>query len=165
MWLSGRACEKEKKMLKKLCRGFTLIELMIVVAIIGILAAIAIPQYSDYVSRTRASAAISELSSIRGAVGVCAHEIQTRIGCNAGTWGIPSIASFTPTRNVTVLTGVSDGVISATTGATATSGGAPLLIINSPTFAQGSANMVWINTGSVCANTQRGLRSGQGDCP
>ena len=46
-------------------KGFTLIELMIVVAIIGILASIAIPQYSDYIKRGKAAEATSNLATLR----------------------------------------------------------------------------------------------------
>lgn len=48
-------------------KGFTLIELMIVVAIIGVLAAVAIPAYSDYVKKSRESEAINALGDIRTA--------------------------------------------------------------------------------------------------
>ena len=49
-------------------KGFTLIELMIVVAIIGILAAIAIPQYQDYVARSQMSTGYSEFNQYRTAI-------------------------------------------------------------------------------------------------
>lgn len=51
--------------------GFTLIELMIVVAIIGILAAIAIPQYQNYVARSQVSRVMSEVGQLRTAVETC----------------------------------------------------------------------------------------------
>jgi len=71
----------QKIQMKKGQQGFTLIELMIVVAIIGILAAIAIPQYQDYTARTQVNRAYSELSSLRTAV----EERLTR-GVTSGTF-------------------------------------------------------------------------------
>ena len=60
--------------------GFTLIELMIVVAIIGILAAIAIPQYQIYMGKTQAARVINELGQLRLTVEECLQTGRTVIG-------------------------------------------------------------------------------------
>lgn len=54
--------------MKKVQQGFTLIELMIVVAIIGILAAVAIPQYQDYTARSQVNRVFGEVSSLKSAI-------------------------------------------------------------------------------------------------
>lgn len=68
-------------------QGFTLIELMIVVAIIGILAAIAIPAYQDYTARAQASEGFSATSGIRTEIGVYSSE-------NGGLSGVESDAAI-----------------------------------------------------------------------
>lgn len=60
--------------------GFTLIELMIVVAIIGILAAVAIPQYQIYIGKTQATRVINELGQLRLTVEECLQTGRTVIG-------------------------------------------------------------------------------------
>lgn len=143
--------------------GFTLIEIMIVVAIMGILASITLPHYNSYTSRTRAAASAVELSSIKQAVNECVAQTGRIAGCDAGTNGIPAIAAFTTTSNVTALTSVSDGGISAITGSTDNTGN-NLTYINTPMMIAGGTNMLWTNMGTVC-NAARGFRSGAGNCP
>ena len=69
-------------------KGFTLIELMIVVAIIGILAAIAIPKFADLINKSKEGATKGSLSSVRSA-------IQVYYGDNEGWFPVDSLACLT----------------------------------------------------------------------
>lgn len=66
--------------MKSMQKGFTLIELMIVVAIIAILAAIAIPQYQTYVIRSQVTRAIGEAGDLKVAIEDCLNNGQTAFG-------------------------------------------------------------------------------------
>ena len=70
--------------MKQVQKGFTLIELMIVVAIIGILAAIAIPQYQNYIARSQVSRVMAETGALRTAVETCLLEGRLTLGTDAG---------------------------------------------------------------------------------
>lgn len=76
--------------MKKMQQGFTLIELMIVVAIIGILAAIALPAYQDYVAKSQATAGLAD---IRGGVTAFEENIQRGVSGTASLDDIGLVSS------------------------------------------------------------------------
>lgn len=123
-------------------RGFTLIELMIVVAIIGILAAVAIPMYSDYTQRATASTGVAALASYKQAVAMCYQNEGTFTGCNAGTNRIPAGPATADEVNGLDTVSVTDGVILATLDAVAEAGGS-ITIQMVPSSAAGAANLNW----------------------
>ncbi|MBV1909659.1 MAG: prepilin-type N-terminal cleavage/methylation domain-containing protein [Kangiellaceae bacterium] len=137
--------------MKKVQSGFTLIELMIVVAIIGILAAVALPAYQDYTKRAKFSEVVIGTSGLKTAVEICAQDLGTVTGCTDGTTG--------PGWDVTAVAGsgfiagiaTTDGVITAT--AVATQGLSSETYILRPTFAAGK--VTWVKDGTCLTGTSK----------
>ncbi len=149
-------------MKRQMQKGFTLIELMIVVAIIGILAAIAIPQYQNYVTKSKWASAVSAIGQMKVAIATCAttHEGVIAGTCDTvpllqasgdlpATWAMPSL----PT--------VDNYTLTAGTGAIVIDGGTELGNCNvtaTPTPSTNAMNWTFTSSGGTdCTKAKTGF--------
>ncbi|NMG00480.1 prepilin-type N-terminal cleavage/methylation domain-containing protein [Aromatoleum toluolicum] len=131
--------------MKKVQQGFTLIELMIVVAIIGILAAVALPAYQDYTRKARFAESVSVGNAYKLGVAECINNrgIANIADCDAGVNDVPAVPAAMP-ANVASLT-VVDGVVTVT--AIAAGGGYTSILTPS---VDGGA-LKWVQSGTCLA--------------
>jgi type IV pilus assembly protein PilA len=107
--------------MKRIQQGFTLIELMIVVAIIGILAAVALPAYQDYTIRARVSEAILATSQCRTAISEIYQSAAAGTAVAANQWGCGE--GTTSTQYVASIATTANGMVTVTTSAAGSKGG------------------------------------------
>jgi type IV pilus assembly protein PilA len=142
--------------MKRVQQGFTLIELMIVVAIIGILAAIAVPQYQNYVTKARWADANTQTAPFKQAIGLCIQQAggdaaAKLAACEtAAAVGVTEPGASTNVKSIKVIAGAKIEVI----------GDKPLsecTVTWTPGVEESKITWTAANTGAGCSKTQTGV--------
>ena len=123
--------------MKSLQKGFTLIELMIVVAIIGILAAVALPAYQDYTVRAKVSELMLAASGQRTNISEKFQSDPSNTACAGGGATIPIVGK------VTAASVSDDGTINVYGSTLSSSVGQSVTITMTPTYSTATGTITW----------------------
>ena len=128
--------------MKAIQKGFTLIELMIVVAIIGILAAVALPAYQDYTVRAKVSELLLAASGVRTAISEKFQTDPSNTACAGGGVTIPAVGK------VIAATVTDAGSITVFGGTVSSSIGQAVTVTMTPTFSTSTGTITWTCVGT-----------------
>lgn len=127
--------------------GFTLLELLVVIAVIGVLASLAVPRFQNQIKKAKFVEVVNAIGPYKTAVELCVQRGITLSDCDSGSNGIPKATTSISSSGVVASVSVENGVITAI-GGTNVDGASYILF---PTTSENtSSGLDWSSAESTC---------------